>query len=657
MRRGRPRALLAPATLLAGLAAVGPLGAVPSSRAETSRQADAYHLYSLAQQSLLVRDYASAVELMEKAASRDASPEMLLELARLRYSLSDLDRAADLAQRAVAADASLPGAHGLLGDIYLSRARAGSDPDANVARAVDQYRAALAADPADSEACRSLADLYYHTGRLEEAAALLRSFAASRPLDPAMSLLLGKVCVRTGLYAEAEEILGGIVQRAPGNLEAADALAALYEYQKKYDQAIALYTDLLKAGPPTAYLLDRIGSLHLQAGRQREAIRALEEGQRLDPSDGRGLLALAQAYDAAGETAAATAAYDRLIEREPGNLEARFHRARLEQRQGDPAASVRRLRGIIDLATGRGALTEREAAVLALTYSQIGIIEMEGRNYAAAATAFGKAVDSSDDPGPELYLLLGRANLEGGRTDEAQRVIVEASHRYPGDLEVSVFEGELLIVRGDFPSAHDFYQTLLRDRGGSPEAYARVSEALLRQKRFADAETILKEGTRRHPSDDTLLFARGAAMERLGRLGEAERYLVRAIRLNPKNAMALNYLGYMLADRGLRLRDSIAYVERALALDPKNAAYLDSLGWAQFKMSLYGPAEENLRSAALYDRADPTIREHLGDLLMSTGRADEAVREWEAALAQGHEEPDRVRGKIGKANAKPRSGP
>ena len=140
-------------------------------------------------------------------------------------------------------------------------------------------------------------------------------------------------------------------------------------------------------------------------------------------------------------------------------------------------------------------------------------------------------------------------------------------------------------------------------------------------------------------------------MERLGRIGEAERYLARAIRLNPKNAMALNYLGYMLADRGVKLKESIAYVERALEIDPRNPAYLDSLGWAQYRLSLFEPAEKNLRDALRYDQDDPTIMEHLGDLLMITGRVEEAVLEWESALAHGHEEPQRLRDKMERARA------
>src|SRR3989449_11508865 len=221
--------------------------------------------------------------------------------------------------------------------------------------------------------------------------------------------------------------------------------------------------------------------------------------------------------------------------------------------------------------------------------------------------------------------------------------------RFPGDLDVKVFHGEVLIAGGDETAAREFYKGLLRDAGGTSEAYARVSEALLRQKHYPLAESFLKEGTRRHPEDDALLFARGAALERQGRAAEAERLLYQSIQINPKNAMALNYLGYMLADRGVKLREAMGYVQRALALDPKNAAYLDSLGWAQFKLARVDEAEKNLRAALQFDADNPAILEHLGDLLMQTGRKEEAVGAWQKALQHGHDEPDRLRKKILKA--------
>ncbi len=650
-RAGRLGAGAAALSLLVG----GAPQAVPGAEASGTRQAQAYQFYSLAQQSLLMRDYAGAVELLERAAVRDSSADLLMELAQLRFSLNDVGRAADLARQVAAANPGLGAPRKLLGDIDVSRAREGSEPEANLERAVDNYRAALVADPGDAAACQSLAEIYYETGRLEEAGGLLRTFSQAEPLDAGMSLLLGKVDLRTGRYEEAEQLLARIVERFPGNVEGADALAALYEYEKKFDKSIAVYTALLPNVPATAYLRDRLGSLQLRAGRFREAIAELEEGQRLDPGDGAGLLTLAQAFEAAGNTDAALSSYERLIEREPGNLEARFHRARLQEKEGDSEDALAGFRAIIDLSAGRGALSEREAAILALAHSQIGLIEMDSRNYDAAAQAFVKALDATAEPGPELFLLLGRAYLDGGKPEETRKVMVEAQKRFPDDLDLKVLRCEILIVRGEGAGARESYQSLLEDQKGSPEAYSKISEALLRQKRFGEAEAVLKEGTRRHPEDDGLLFARGAAMERLGRLGEAERLLAKAIRLNPKNAMALNYLGYMLADRGLKLKDSIEYVERALVLDPKNPAYLDSLGWAQFKLAQYEPAEKSLRGALRYDPSDPTIREHLGDLLMATGRRQEAVQEWERALARGHEEPERVKEKLQKARVAPKA--
>ena len=294
-------------------------------------------------------------------------------------------------------------------------------------------------------------------------------------------------------------------------------------------------------------------------------------------------------------------------------------------------------------------MTDRETAILALAYSQIGILHMDGRRYAAAVEAFTQALNAADEPGPELFLLLGRAELEAGKPGEARRVSAEATKRFPADLDVKVFQGEVLIASGDEGGARDYYRGVLRDASGSSDAYGRVSEALLRQKRYTLADLFLKEATRKHPDDDALLFARGAALERVGRAAEAERLLSRAIEINPKNAMALNYLGYMLADRGVKLKEALAYVQRALALDPKNAAYLDSLGWAQFRLALYADAEKSLRAALASDGGDPTIREHLGDLLIATGRGEEALREWQAALQRGHEEPERLRQKILKA--------
>ena len=103
---------------------------------------------------------------------------------------------------------------------------------------------------------------------------------------------------------------------------------------------------------------------------------------------------------------------------------------------------------------------------------------------------------------------------------------------------------------------------------------------------------------------------------------------------NPLNAAASNYLGYMLADRGVRLDESVGYIKKALELEPNNGAYLDSLGWAYFKMNRYDLAGPQLEKAARLISNDPTIHEHLGHLYLQIGKKVEAEQEWERALKE-----------------------
>jgi Tfp pilus assembly protein PilF len=104
--------------------------------------------------------------------------------------------------------------------------------------------------------------------------------------------------------------------------------------------------------------------------------------------------------------------------------------------------------------------------------------------------------------------------------------------------------------------------------------------------------------------------------------------------VNPANAAVLNYYGYMLADRGVRLEEATALIQRAVTADPNNGAYLDSLGWAYFKQNKLAEAEEYLRKATDRSRHDPTILGHLADVYMKLGQTDRAAELMERSLAE-----------------------
>ena len=94
-----------------------------------------------------------------------------------------------------------------------------------------------------------------------------------------------------------------------------------------------------------------------------------------------------------------------------------------------------------------------------------------------------------------------------------------------------------------------------------------------------------------------LLFLRGELAERQKHFEPAEQFFRQALELDPSNAMTLNYLGYMLADKGMRLPEALKMIRKAVDQEPWNGAYLDSLGWVYFKMGEYELAEDNLRQA------------------------------------------------------------
>jgi len=51
-----------------------------------------------------------------------------------------------------------------------------------------------------------------------------------------------------------------------------------------------------------------------------------------------------------------------------------------------------------------------------------------------------------------------------------------------------------------------------------------------------------------------------------------------------ENPLYLNYLGYLLIDHNIDIKQGMKYVKRALRVEPKSAYYLDSLAWGYYKL-------------------------------------------------------------------------
>jgi tetratricopeptide (TPR) repeat protein len=89
-------------------------------------------------------------------------------------------------------------------------------------------------------------------------------------------------------------------------------------------------------------------------------------------------------------------------------------------------------------------------------------------------------------------------------------------------------------------------------------------------------------------------------------------------------------LGYSLAERNQRLPEARELINKALEMAPGDPFIIDSLGWVEFRL---GNTQEALRllQQAYAARPDIEIAAHLGEVLWTLARRDEALRVWREA--------------------------
>jgi tetratricopeptide (TPR) repeat protein len=174
-----------------------------------------------------------------------------------------------------------------------------------------------------------------------------------------------------------------------------------------------------------------------------------------------------------------------------------------------------------------------------------------------------------------------------------------------------------------------------RDR----ETQLTLAQLYEKGKRYQEMGKALDEAETMSTTDEEkvgVLFMRGAMYERMKKYDASEAAFRKVLELDPENAGTLNYLGYMLADRGVRLDEAYQMIKKAVDLEPNNGAYLDSLGWVYFRQGKLQEAQDQLQRAIDHMADDPTVHDHLGDVYFKLGKTREAIAQWQASLKASH---------------------
>jgi len=507
-----------------------------------------------------------------------------------------------------------------------------------------------------------LAELSGHRGEYD--IAVDQYLALARELDdPRVAERAAKVAAFASRQADALEAATLWAQQAPESVEAIHVKAVMLMRTGDTEAALAAFLGVLDAAPAVA--AQRLRMITGLLGREEDNAAAADLMGRLvraRPGNDDAWFAWAVLSLRAGRNEDARAALEHLVadpSRVPEEMIAGTYVAVLQQLgQMDQAetwlaASVRRHPEAVGLRTLYARLladrqrfpearrefeqVARRAPGDAEVQFALGLLYMEEGKVAKAEATFGRLVEGEARRN-EALLNLGRiAELRGDSQAalDYYRRVEEPAARFDAALRSAM----LLANRKDLPAARALLQGLPTESDAQRNQLLRLeAELLVEAGELVEAmdvyDAALADG--RHDSD--LLYGRAMLAERIGRLDQLERDLRRIIEVEPRNAQALNALGYTLADRTDRLEEAEALIRRALEIAPQDFYILDSMGWVLHRRGRHEEALIYLRRAQAL-QPDPEVAAHIAEVLWALGRREEARGVWEAALKDSPAHP------------------
>jgi tetratricopeptide (TPR) repeat protein len=620
----------------------------PASEPKQPDQAAAYYHFALAHMyeemvSMYGRsDYATkAIEEYRLAIANDPNSDYLnAALAELYARTGRIRDAVTEAQDILKRDGNNLEAHRLLGRIYLRSLgdmQAGTQSQEVLKLAIEQYEQLVKLDPNSVEDHLLLGRLYRLNNELLKSEAEFKTAVKIAPDSEEAVSTLAYLYNEEGDSAHALQVLNAIPESAR-TAKLYSALGYTYEQQKQYKEAIDAYRRSTELDHDN---LDSVRGLAQNLMNDGQTEAALEQYKIIadaDPSDPQTYMRIAEIDRRNGKFDQAMDALKKANSVVPDSLEVQYNIAIIDEAQGkydDAIMILNQLLQKTEHADGQYSVPDKNNRSVFL--ERLGTVYREANKPQLAVDTFHKMLDLGDENAVRGYQQIIETYRDNRQWQQATDVAVEAAKKFPDDRDLQMVAASQQADMGNSDVAIARVKAMLKGTPDDRTVYIALAQMNSRVKNWKQAEediTKALELATRQEDRDYVIFVQGSIYERQKKYDLAEESFHKVLADDPKNAMALNYLGYMLADRGTRVEEALGYIRRAVALDPQNGAYLDSLGWAYYKLGNYDLAEENLRLASERIGNDPTVQQHLGELYQKTGRLKLAAMHFERALEE-----------------------
>ncbi len=594
-----------------------------------------------------------AIENYRLAMKEDPDADFLVEdIAELYLAAGRVRDAVDEANNALKANPDQINAHRVLAHIY--RAQIGGEGQSRpnegmVRRALEQYQIITQKDPKDVEAWIMVGGLDRMLDNTVDAeAAFKKALDIDADNEDALVGLAG-IYGERGDTKTSTELLERLATKNPSSRVYA-SLGQNYESMKEWTLASNAFLKAFELEPTQFDFEAEAAQDQARAGSYEDAIKTYQQLADGQPLDARPYVSMAQIREEQHNFEEARRYIDKAKEIDKFSPEVKRADSLLLADEGKLPEAIAAMKDVLDM-TSKATNDQAQKAARVSLFEELGNLYRRNDQYDQAVDAFKQM--SALDPDSEGRVAAEIIDTHRIAKDypKAQEEADAAVAKYPNDRTLRGVRAQLYSDEGKTDAAVADLRKLL-DGKEDLDVDLQIAEIYQRGHNFAesakaidDAEKLAKDDKER----TTVYFSRGSLYEREKKFDLAEKEFRRVLELDSKNASALNYLGYMLADENVRLPEAQDYIKRAVDLEPGNYAFLDSLGWVYFRLNRLEDAEQQLsRSLQLSGEKDPTIHDHMGDVYFKQGKLKQAISQWQSSLkafntsAPGDAEPEEM---------------
>lgn len=622
--------------------------AAASTAAAGNSTAEAYYNYSMAR--LYAEEAAKfggraeyvnkAIDYYKKAMAVDPGATVIgEELAEFYMRAGQMEKASDLANSLIKANPNDAGAEKILARMYaaqLDPEQGKVDPDA-LKNAIAHYQRAADIDPKDAESLSSLAHLYRVAKNDEAAEKAYKAVIALDASDDDALTGLAELYAGRGDFAEAIRLLEPVTGD-DGNPDTIQILAELYEDSRDFNKAADTWKRLIPLANGTQIRHKYCDAL-LKTNRLDEAIQAWQDLAAAEPKSVDDLIELADLWGQKRNYAKAHEALEK-AKAIDNNIGVRMSEAELMDAEGKNADAIATVEEILK-ETKKTVYSDSERVERIGILRSLANMQRNGDKVADAVASFRQIADLNPQAAPAVEVEVIETMSEAKDFKGARAAADAALKKFSGDKVIALEHASLLATLAEYDKAINELKAL-PDGDQDQQVLIAIAQVQEKAKRYKDALATLDDAdklSKTQQQKQAITFMRGAMYEHEKNYDEAEKQFRMVLKADPDNAGALNYLGYMLADRNVRLDEAQQLIARAVDLEPDSGAYLDSLGWVHYRLNRLDQAEEELHQAldSREDRSirnDPTVHDHLAEVYFKQGKFREAVQEWELAVTE-----------------------